>query len=61
MAIKPYIVRPALAGTNKSAGYCIVCAAVATTEALFQIEGAVIIQRYCDKCLSGAKYVVGSR
>lgn len=60
MAIRPYQVRPALAGTKKSAGFCIICATVATTEALFQLDGAVIIQRYCDTCLSDAKYTTGS-
>ena len=29
---------------------------LATTEALFQLDGAVLIQRYCDKCLSKANY-----
>jgi hypothetical protein len=56
MAIRPYMTRPALSGTNKSPGYCIVCAGIATTEALFKLDGVVIIQRYCDKCLSTAQY-----
>lgn len=56
MAIRPYMTRPALSGTNKSPGYCIVCAGIATTEALFKLYGVVIIQRYCDKCLSTAQY-----
>jgi len=44
MAIRPFEMRRALAGTNKSAGYCIVRAVVvvvATTEALFKLDGAV--------------------
>jgi hypothetical protein len=60
MAIRPYETRPVLAAKNKSPGYCIICAAVATTEALFRLDGAVIVQRYCDKCLSDAKYVASS-
>jgi hypothetical protein len=57
MAIKPYQIRPASTGTSKSRGFCIICAGVATTEALFRLDGAVVIQRYCDKCLSEAEYV----
>jgi hypothetical protein len=56
--VKPFKTRPASAGTNKSPGFCVVCAAVATTEALFQLQDAVIIQRYCDKCLPDAQYKI---
>jgi hypothetical protein len=53
----PYIIRPAVVGaTKKSSGFCITCAKIATTEALFKLEGAMIIQRYCDNCLSSARY-----
>ncbi|MFL6422274.1 MAG: hypothetical protein ACJ71D_07280 [Nitrososphaera sp.] len=54
--LKPYQTRPALNTTKKSAGFCIICGEIATTEALFKLEGATIIQRYCDKCLSSAQY-----
>lgn len=30
--------------------YCIGCGSVATQTALFKIEGAVIVERYCDVC-----------
>lgn len=53
---KPYEIRPAISSTKKASGFCITCAAVATTEALFKLEGAIIIQRYCDACLRDAKY-----
>jgi len=53
--VKPFETRPASSGTKRPPGYCIVCAEVATTEALFQEPGAVIIQRYCDKCLPKAQ------
>jgi len=53
---KPFQTRPVLSSTKKAPGFCIVCGAPATTEALFKVVGAIIIQRYCDKCLSGAKY-----
>jgi hypothetical protein len=54
--VKPYQTRPAAGGTNKTPGFCSVCAAVATTEALFQLEDAVSVQRFCDKHISGASY-----
>lgn len=53
---KPFETRPATSSTKKAPGFCIVCGAVATTEALFQLDDAVIIQRYCDKCLPAARY-----
>jgi hypothetical protein len=56
MMTKPFETRPAMSSTKKAPGFCITCAAVATTEALFKLEDAIIIQRYCDGCLSDAKY-----
>jgi hypothetical protein len=36
---------------RKDRGYfCIGCGSVATQTALFKIEGATIIERYCDRC-----------
>lgn len=32
--------------------FCIGCGSVATQTALFKIEGAVIVERYCDICAS---------
>ena len=57
--MKPFETRPALHSTKKLPGFCIVCSAVATTEALFQLEDAQILQRYCDKHLAGADYTLG--
>ncbi len=57
--MKPFETRPAGSSTKKAKGFCVTCAAIATTEALFQLDGAVIIQRYCDKCLPNANYVMG--
>ena len=53
---KPYDTRPATSSNKKASGFCIICAATATTEALFKIDGAIVIQRYCDACLRNAKY-----
>jgi hypothetical protein len=36
---------------NKERQYfCVSCGGVATQTALFKIEGATIVERYCDKC-----------
>ena len=53
---KPYETRPATSSNKKASGFCIICASAATTEALFKIDGAIVIQRYCDACLRNAKY-----
>ncbi|MGI0016599.1 MAG: hypothetical protein ACREBU_24515 [Nitrososphaera sp.] len=57
--VKPYLTRPAGIGTKKTVGFCIVCSAIATFEALFQLDEAVIIQRFCDKHIAGANYEIG--
>ena len=36
---------------NKARSYfCIGCGSIATQTALFKIEGATIVERYCDRC-----------
>jgi transcription elongation factor Elf1 len=30
--------------------FCVSCGGVATQTALFKIEGAIIVERYCDNC-----------
>ena len=32
--------------------FCVGCGSVATQTAFFKIEGAVIVERYCDACAS---------
>ena len=56
MVVKPFETKPATLSTKQNRGFCIMCAAPATTVALFHVQGAVIIQRYCEKCLPEAKY-----
>jgi hypothetical protein len=56
MMTKPFETRPVTLGTKKTAGFCVTCSAVATVEALFKVPDAIIIQRFCDKCLPGANY-----
>jgi hypothetical protein len=57
--MKPFETRPVISSTKKSSGFCIICGTGATTEALFQLKDAVIVQRFCDKCLPKANYEVG--
>lgn len=59
--VKPYETRPATSSIKKASGYCILCGKVATKEALFHVEGAVIIQRYCDICVPKANYEMDAR
>lgn len=54
--MKPFETKPAQENTKKSPGFCIVCGAIATTQALFKVPGALIVQRFCDKCLPKADY-----
>ena len=35
--------------------FCVACGNVATQTAHFKIEGATIIERYCDKCAKSVK------
>jgi len=35
--------------------FCIACGKMATQTALFKIEGATIIERYCDSCVKSVK------
>jgi hypothetical protein len=32
------------------AKFCVNCGNLATQEALFSVDGATIIEKYCDKC-----------
>ena len=53
---KPYQTRPAKVGTKGGTEFFVSCTGVATTEALFKLEGAIAIQRYCDRCLPQTHY-----
>jgi hypothetical protein len=35
--------------------FCIECGSIASQTALYKIEGAVIVERYCDDCASKKK------
>jgi len=59
--MKPFETRPAMSSNKKHSGFCILCSKPATTETIFQLHEAQVIQRYCDTCLPKANYEVGSR
>ena len=48
------LLRP-LADVGGKSKFCVDCGNTATQEALFNVDGATIIEKYCDKC---AKKVV---
>jgi hypothetical protein len=35
---------------SKNPKFCISCGRTATREALFNVDGAVLIEKYCDTC-----------
>ena len=35
---------------SKNPKFCISCGHTATQEALFNVDGAVLIEKYCDNC-----------
>jgi len=35
--------------------FCVLCGNVATQEAYFEVEGANLIEKYCDKCVKKVK------
>jgi len=35
--------------------FCVLCGNVATQEALFEVEGASLIEKYCDICVNKIK------
>jgi len=59
--LKPFQTRVATMKTSKVPLYCVICSARATTEALFQLEGCIVVQKYCDRCLDKAEYELPSR
>ncbi|AIF82270.1 hypothetical protein NTE_00188 [Candidatus Nitrososphaera evergladensis SR1] len=55
--VKPFAVRPAKIALRKKITHCSNCSVeVATVEALFKIEGAVFVRKYCQKCLADAEF-----
>jgi hypothetical protein len=42
--------KPLVDGGGK-AKFCVSCGNTATQEALFIVDGAMLIEKYCDKCV----------
>ena len=40
----------ALVDVTRKTKYCISCSKTATQELIFTVEGATIIEKYCDSC-----------
>ena len=59
--MKPFETKPALSDPKKSPGFCVLCGEKATTQALFKLPDAIIVERYCNKCLPKANYIVDKR
>jgi hypothetical protein len=55
--VKPFAVRPVQTALRKKESFCSDCTTeVAAAEALFKIEGAIFVRKYCKKCLVVAEY-----
>ena len=39
-----------LIDVNGKAKFCVNCCNIATQEALFNVDGAMLIEKYCDSC-----------
>ena len=55
--VKAFDTRPVKLNAKKSAGYCMICYAPATMEALFQVQDVIIIQKFCSTHIKEAKYL----
>lgn len=53
---KPFKTTPLEVSRKKQPGICTICSGPATTQALFDVGEAVLVRKYCDKCLPKADY-----
>jgi len=44
------LLRP-IVDVGGKAKFCVSCGNMATQEALFNVDGAMLIEKYCDKCV----------
>ena len=35
---------------GRKSKFCVSCGSIATQEALFNVDGAMLIEKYCDSC-----------
>jgi hypothetical protein len=52
----PFESSPVSTDPKKPRGFCVQCGSIASTVAKFKIPGAIMVQRYCDKCLPKASF-----
>jgi hypothetical protein len=43
------LLRP-FADVGRKTKFCVSCGSMATQEALFNVDGAMLIEKYCDSC-----------
>jgi hypothetical protein len=53
---KPIEIRPVKQDEHKTPACCEVCYEKASVEALFEMPETIVVQRFCDKCISDADY-----
>jgi hypothetical protein len=58
--IRPLETRPAQPDKYRLPTKCSFCDRKATTEAFFQLENCLVVQKYCDECLPDAEYEIPS-
>jgi hypothetical protein len=46
-------IEPFTSSTEKNSRFCIGCGELATKIVKYSTEGAVIVEKYCDKCAKG--------
>ena len=56
LTLTPVEIRRIKADRIKTPSLCILCFEEATTEALFELENALIARRYCDVCVTKVEY-----
>ena len=56
MSTTPIETRPFKQDTYKSASSCIECFNIANFEVLFEIEGMIVVKRYCQNCVQTAEF-----
>jgi hypothetical protein len=54
------LLRPIVDVSGK-AKFCVNCGNIATQEALFNVDGAILIEKYCDKCAKKESKITDSK
>ncbi|AIF82245.1 hypothetical protein NTE_00163 [Candidatus Nitrososphaera evergladensis SR1] len=56
MQIKPIEIKKLQWRAGRGLPYCHTCGEYATSEAYFDVQNYVVVQRYCEKCLLAGEY-----